>query len=87
MSIGEPSYAFNDEKSYLQDKSSSDAKQMYAYTRKSRKDYTSDGVSDNDIFSLPASDWQLVGILTILGSFVRLFKIYQPSSVVFDEVQ
>jgi dolichyl-phosphate-mannose-protein mannosyltransferase len=49
--------------------------------------YQSEGVTDNDIFSLPSSDWQLLAILTILASFTRLFRIYQPTSVVFDEVQ
>ena len=51
------------------------------------KDYRSEGVEDNDIFLLPASDFQLLGVLTVLASVVRLFRIYQPSSVVFDEVQ
>ncbi|KAI9689126.1 MAG: hypothetical protein M1822_000864 [Bathelium mastoideum] len=55
-------------------------------SRSSPGDYTSDGVKDNDIFSLPSADWQWLGGLTILGAAVRLFKIYQPSSVVFDEV-
>ena len=87
MSIKKPSYSINDEKSYRQDDFSLDAKPKYAYTRRSRQDYTSEGVSDNNIFELPASDWQLLGILTVVGSFVRLFKIYQPTSVVFDEVQ
>lgn len=50
-------------------------------------DYTSEGVEDNDIFLLPGSDFQLLGLLTALGALVRLFRIYQPSSVVFDEVQ
>jgi dolichyl-phosphate-mannose-protein mannosyltransferase len=49
--------------------------------------YQSEGVKDNDIFNLPSSDWQLLGFLTLLAAFVRLFRIYQPSSVVFDEVQ
>lgn len=49
--------------------------------------YASEGVKDNDIFDLPSSTWQLVGLLTVIGAFVRLFRIYQPSSVVFDEVQ
>lgn len=44
-------------------------------------------VKDNDIFMLPSSDFSLLVILTILAVFVRLFRIYQPSSVVFDEVQ
>ncbi len=50
-------------------------------------DYTSHGVTDNDIFKLPASEFQLLGLLTIVAAVVRLFRIYQPSSVVFDEVQ
>ena len=51
------------------------------------KDYRSEGVTDNDIFLLPVSDFQLLGLLTVVASIVRLFRIYQPSSVVFDEVQ
>ena len=50
-------------------------------------DYSSEGVTDNDIFLLPSSDFQLLGLLTALAALVRLFRIYQPSSVVFDEVQ
>ena len=50
-------------------------------------DYSSHGVTDNDIFMLPASDLQLLGLLTVIAAIVRLFRIYQPSSVVFDEVQ
>ena len=50
-------------------------------------DYTSHGVKDNDIFLLPGSDFQLLGFLTFVACVVRLFRIYQPSSVVFDEVQ
>lgn len=50
-------------------------------------DYTSHGVTDNDIFMLPSSDYQLLGVLTAVAAMVRLFRIYQPSSVVFDEVQ
>lgn len=49
--------------------------------------YTSEGVKNNDIFQLPGSDWQLLGLLTVLSAVVRLFRIFQPSSVVFDEVQ
>ena len=52
-----------------------------------RKDYGSEGVQDNDIFLLPASDFQLLAVLTAVAAVVRLFRIYQPSSVVFDEVQ
>lgn len=50
-------------------------------------DYTSHGVTDNDIFLLPGSDVQLLGLLTAIAAIVRLFRIYQPTSVVFDEVQ
>ena len=50
-------------------------------------DYTSHGVKDNDIFLLPGRDFQLLGLLTFVAAVVRLFRIYQPSSVVFDEVQ
>lgn len=49
--------------------------------------YTSEGVVDHDIFNLPGSDWQLLALLTFIAGIVRLFRIYQPSSVVFDEVQ
>ena len=59
---------------------------MAAQARK-RKDYGSEGVNDNDIFLLPGSDFQLLGILTVVAAVVRLFRIYQPTSVVFDEVQ
>ena len=51
------------------------------------KDYTSEGVTDNDIFLLPGSDLQILGLLTVIAAVVRLFRIYQPTSVVFDEVQ
>jgi dolichyl-phosphate-mannose-protein mannosyltransferase len=49
--------------------------------------YKSDGVDDNDVFLLPISDYQIMFGMTILSAIVRLFKIYQPTSVVFDEVQ
>lgn len=49
--------------------------------------YTSHGVTDNDIFMLPPSDLQILGVITLVAALVRLFRIYQPSSVVFDEVQ
>ena len=49
--------------------------------------YASEGVQDHDIFNLPGSDWQLLVLLTFIASVVRLFRIAQPSSVVFDEVQ
>ena len=50
-------------------------------------DYSSEGVTDNDVFLLPGPDFQLMVGLTVLALAVRLFRIYQPSSVVFDEVQ
>ncbi|KAK4200150.1 Dolichyl-phosphate-mannose-protein mannosyltransferase-domain-containing protein [Triangularia verruculosa] len=49
-------------------------------------DYTSEGVQDNDVFLLPGSDYQLLLGITFLAAAVRLFRIYQPTSVVFDEV-
>ncbi len=63
------------------------AKTGQASAKKKQDDYTSEGVSDHDIFALPSSDYQLLGVLTLVAAFVRLFRIYQPSSVVFDEVQ
>ena len=50
------------------------------------KTYASDGVKDNDIFLLPGSDFQILLAVTLVAFGVRLFRIYQPSSVVFDEV-
>ncbi|KAF4896253.1 Dolichyl-phosphate-mannose--protein mannosyltransferase 1 [Colletotrichum viniferum] len=50
------------------------------------KSYKSDGVDDNDVFLLPVSDYQIMILLTVLAAAVRLFRIYQPTSVVFDEV-
>lgn len=52
-----------------------------------KKSYASQGVTDNDVFLLPASDYQIMALLTIVAAVVRLFRIYQPTSVVFDEVQ
>ncbi len=54
---------------------------------KRKDDYTSEGVEDNDVFLLPGSDFQLALAITVVCAAVRLFRIYQPSSVVFDEVQ
>lgn len=48
--------------------------------------YTSEGVQDHDIFNLPGSDWSLLAMLTGVAAVVRLFRIQQPTSVVFDEV-
>jgi dolichyl-phosphate-mannose-protein mannosyltransferase len=50
-------------------------------------DYTSEGVVDQDVFLLPVSDYQVMFLATLVAAVVRLFRIYQPSSVVFDEVQ
>lgn len=58
-----------------------------AVAKSSKKSYASEGVQDNDIFLLPAEDYQVMGAMTVLAFAVRLFRIYQPSSVVFDEVQ
>jgi dolichyl-phosphate-mannose-protein mannosyltransferase len=49
--------------------------------------YASEGVKDYDIFNLPASDYKLLTLVTLVAAAVRLFRIYQPTSVVFDEVQ
>ena len=49
--------------------------------------YTSDGVKDNDVFWLPASDYNIMFITTLLAAITRFYRIYQPTSVVFDEVQ
>jgi dolichyl-phosphate-mannose-protein mannosyltransferase len=54
---------------------------------KKHDDYTSDGVVDTDVFLLPVSDYQAMIFVTAVAAVVRLFRIYQPSSVVFDEVQ
>ncbi|KAL3454012.1 Dolichyl-phosphate-mannose-protein mannosyltransferase-domain-containing protein [Aspergillus insuetus] len=48
--------------------------------------YQSDGVTNNDIFNLPTSNYKAMVLVTIVAAVVRLFRIYQPSSVVFDEV-
>ncbi|KAF4630630.1 hypothetical protein G7Y89_g7510 [Cudoniella acicularis] len=53
---------------------------------KKPNDYTSEGVVDHDVFLLPVSDYQVMFGITVLAAVVRLFRIYQPSSVVFDEV-
>ena len=50
-------------------------------------DYTSEGVTNNDITKLSSTDYEILGSVTLVALFVRLFRIYQPSSVVFDEVQ
>lgn len=49
--------------------------------------YASDGVKEYDILNLPASDYKLLVLVTLVAAAVRLFRIYAPASVVFDEVQ
>lgn len=51
------------------------------------KSYKSDGVDDNDVFLLPGADYLVMLGLTVLATAVRIFRISQPTSVVFDEVQ
>lgn len=48
--------------------------------------YKSDGVEDHDVFLLPLSDYLAALAVTVVAAVVRVFRIYQPSSVVFDEV-
>ncbi|TGJ83354.1 hypothetical protein E0Z10_g5421 [Xylaria hypoxylon] len=60
--------------------------QVQVQAKKPHDDFTSDGVDDNDVFLLPVSDYQVMLLVTIIGAIVRLFRIYQPTSVVFDEV-
>jgi dolichyl-phosphate-mannose-protein mannosyltransferase len=48
--------------------------------------YTSPGVGDYNILNLKSGDWTLLAVITAIAVVVRLFRIYQPSSVVFDEV-
>lgn len=55
---------------------------------KEKEDFTPPpAVKDNDIFSLPSSDYQILAGLTAIGICIRLFRLSQPTSVVFDEVQ
>ena len=63
------------------------AKATRSKTKSASTSYKSDGVDDNDVFLLPGSDYVVMMLLTALGALVRVFRIYQPSSVVFDEVQ
>jgi dolichyl-phosphate-mannose-protein mannosyltransferase len=49
--------------------------------------YKSDGVEDNDVFLLPVSDYVVALGIIALATLVRTWKIYMPTSVVFDEVQ
>ncbi|KAL6712435.1 Dolichyl-phosphate-mannose--protein mannosyltransferase 1 [Coniothyrium glycines] len=61
-------------------------KQPQQQPKPKARGYGSEGVQDHDIFNLPGSDWQLLLVLTLVAGVVRLFRIAQPSSVVFDEV-
>lgn len=58
-------------------------------SKKAKKNasYKSDGVEDNDVFLLPGPDYVAALGVTVLATIVRLYKIYMPTSVVFDEVQ
>ncbi|KAF5982186.1 dolichyl-phosphate-mannose-protein mannosyltransferase [Fusarium bulbicola] len=64
--------------------------QTTAVTTKSKDtkntSYQSDGVEDNDVFLLPLSDYWVALALILVATLVRVYKIYQPTSVVFDEV-
>lgn len=57
-------------------------------SKKAKKNasYKSDGVEDNDVFLLPGPDYVAALGVTVLATVVRLYKIYMPTSVVFDEV-
>ena len=65
----------------------SDLKKAVKESKAKAVDYTSDGVKDYDIFGLPNSDFSILGFLILLATIVRLYRLYQPASVVFDEVQ
>lgn len=67
--------------------SAKDKKSPAVKSAKHPTEYTSDGVDDHDVFLLPSADYQIMGVMTVLAAVIRLFRIYQPSSVVFDEVQ
>jgi dolichyl-phosphate-mannose-protein mannosyltransferase len=47
----------------------------------------SEGVEDHDIFLLPASDYRVLGLVTILAAFLRLYRASNPAEVVFDGAQ
>lgn len=44
-------------------------------------------IKDNDIFLLPSRDYEIMFALTAIAVAVRLYRIWLPTSVVFDEVQ
>lgn len=56
-------------------------------TKAKSTSYQSEGVEDNDVFLLPGTDYLVLLALTLVGAAVRIFRISQPTSVVFDEVQ
>ncbi|KAH6688942.1 dolichyl-phosphate-mannose-protein mannosyltransferase [Plectosphaerella plurivora] len=68
------------------DKPAANSSKAVSKKQKKNTSYKSDGVEDNDPFLLPGTDYQLALAVTILSTIVRVFRIYQPSSVVFDEV-
>jgi dolichyl-phosphate-mannose-protein mannosyltransferase len=49
--------------------------------------FASEGVGNYDVTTLESDDWMVCGALSVVALFVRLFRISQPTSVVFDEVQ
>lgn len=77
----------NSSAGYVPVESPSASSKAVAKNKKKNASYKSDGVQDNDPFLLPGTDYQITLVLTVLAAAVRLFRIYQPSSVVFDEVQ
>lgn len=68
-------------------KSRSKSRSKNKNKNKENTSYKSDGVDDHDVFLLPGADYIVALGLTVLATVVRLYKIYQPTSVVFDEVQ
>lgn len=76
----------NSSAGYVPVESPSASSKAVAKNKKKNASYKSDGVQDNDPFLLPGTDYQITLVLTVLAAAVRLFRIYQPSSVVFDEV-
>ncbi|KAG9613822.1 dolichyl-phosphate-mannose-protein mannosyltransferase 1, partial [Aureobasidium melanogenum] len=48
--------------------------------------FASEGVENYDVSTLKSNDWLICGALSVVALFVRLFRISQPTSVVFDEV-
>lgn len=65
----------------------SPARQANSKAASKNKSFASDGVDNYDVSTLKSNDWLICGALSIVALFVRLFRISQPTSVVFDEVQ